>query len=299
MPGFTHIRRAMPSSVGLWAAGYAEVLLDDLGLIEAVYDLADRSPLGSAAGYGVPLPLDRIAVSENLGFASPQLAVTAVQLSRGKLEATVLSALGQWPRPGRAGLGCHSFLGRRVRLLHPSPELATGSSIMPQKRNPDVFELTRGRAGVIAGLATQAMAVAGSCRGISSGYAADQGPHDGRHRHGPAMLVMMADAMPRLEVDTERCTAAVDGDLLATDEVYRRVRRGAPFRAAYREVAAEIKGGGAIPPLDADAILDARRHLGGAGAPALDALEAVANRASDRVDSRNRNLDDVLARLLT
>ena len=300
MPGFTHIRRAMPSSVGLWAAGYAEILLDDLGLIDAVYDLADRGPLGSAAGYGVPLPLDRRAVSDNLGFASPQLAATAVQLSRGKLEAAVLSALWAVARDLAAlAWDVILFSADEYGYFILPPELATGSSIMPQKRNPDVFELTRGRAGVIAGLATQAMAVAGSLPG---GYHRDMQLTKGPMMEGidtvHAMLIMMADAVPRLGIDTERCAAAVDGDLLATDEVYRRVRQGVPFRAAYRKVAAEVKEGGTIPPLDADTILAARRHLGGAGAPALDALEGIASRVSERIDSRHRILDDVVSRLL-
>jgi len=299
MPGFTHLRRAMPSSVGLWAAGYAEVLLDNLGLLDAAYDLADRGPLGSAAGYGVPLPLNRRAVSDTLGFASPQLAVTAAQLSRGKLEATVLSALWAVARDLAAlAWDVVLFSADEYGYFILPTELATGSSIMPQKRNPDVFELTRGRAGVIAGLATQAMAVAGSLPG---GYHRDLQLTKGPMMEGidtvNAMLAMVAGAMPRLGVDAERCAAGVGGDLLATDEVYRRVREGVPFRAAYRQVAAEIKAGGEIPPLDADAILDARRHLGGAGAPALDGIEAIADRANERITERADKLNDVIARL--
>lgn len=300
MPGFTHLRRAMPSSVGLWAAGYAEVLLDNLGLVEAAYDLADRGPLGSAAGYGTPLPLDRRAVSDALGFASPHLAVTAVQLSRGKLEATVLSTLWAVARDLAAlSWDVVLFSADEYGFFILPPELATGSSIMPQKRNPDVFELTRGRAGVVAGLATQVMAVAGSLPG---GYHRDMQLTKGPVMEGIdtvlAMLEMMTSAIPRLGVDVARCTAAVGGDLLATDEVYRRVLEGVSFRTAYRQVAAEIKDGGEIPSLDADAILDARQHLGGAGAPALSELEAAADRADDRINHQTRHLDHAIARLM-
>ena len=299
MPGFTHIRRAMPSSVGLWAAGYAEVLLDDLGLIHAAYDLADRGPLGSAAGYGTPLPLDRRAVSDALGFASPQLAVTAAQLSRGKLEATVLSTLWAVARDLAAmSWDVVLFSADEYGYFVLPTELATGSSIMPQKRNPDVFELTRGRAGIIAGLATQAMAVAGSLPG---GYHRDMQLTKGPMMEGidtvHAMLVMMADAVPRLGVDAEKCAAAVSGDLLATDEVYRRVRDGAPFRTAYRQVAAEIKEGAEMPLLDADAILQARQHLGGAGAPALSEIEVIAARAIQLMSDRERVFTDAISRL--
>ena len=177
-------------------------------------------------------------------------------------------------------------------------ELATGSSIMPQKRNPDVFELTRGRAGIVAGLATQAMAVSGSLPG---GYHRDMQLTKGPMMEGidtvRAMLVMMADAVPRLGVDAEACTAAVGGDLLATDEVYRRVRNGVPFRAAYRQVAAEIKDGGEMPSLDTDAILEARMHLGGAGAPALDRLKAIATGATRAIDERHTAFIDAIASL--
>jgi argininosuccinate lyase len=175
-------------------------------------------------------------------------------------------------------------------------ELATGSSIMPQKKNPDVFELTRGRAAVVAGLATQAMAVAGSLPG---GYHRDMQLTKGPMMEGidtvHAMLVMTADAVPRLGIDPQACSAAVGGDLLATDEVYRRVRNGVPFRTAYRQVAAEIKEGGEMPSLDNDAILEARTHLGGAGAPALDKLEAIATGATRIIGERHAAFINAIA----
>jgi len=299
MPGFTHIRRAMPSSVGLWAAGYAEVLLDSLGLLDAAYGLADRGPLGSAAGYGTPLPLDRLAVSDSLGFASPQLAVTSVQLSRGKLEATVLSALWAVARDLAAlSWDVVLFSADEYGYFVLPTELATGSSIMPQKKNPDVFELTRGRAGIVAGLATQAMAVAGSLPG---GYHRDMQLTKGPMMEGidtvHAMLVMMGDAVPRLGVDAAACTAAVGGDLLATDEVYRRVRNGVPFRTAYRQVAAEISEGREMPSLNTKAVLEARTHLGGAGAPALDKLEAIATGATRTINDRHAAFIDATTEL--
>ena len=112
-----------------------------------------------------------------------------------------------------------------------------------------------------------------------------------------AMLVMMADAVPRLGVDVRACAAAVGGDLLATDEVYRRVRDGVPFRTAYRQVAAEIREGGEVPPVAVDAILRARTHLGGAGAPALDILEAKAMDAGRVIRRRHSAFIDAIARL--
>lgn len=299
MPGFSHLRRAMPSSVGLWAAGYAESLLDDLGLIGAAVDLADRSPLGSAAGYGTPLPLDRRAVSDALGFAAPQLASTAAQLARGKLEAASLAALWAVARDLAAlSWDVVLFSADEYGYFTLPPELATGSSIMPQKKNPDVFELTRGRAGIVAGLVTQAMAVAGSLPG---GYHRDMQLTKGPVMEGIdtvlGMLRMTASAVPRLGVDAPRCAAAVAGDLLATDEAYRRVRAGTPFRTAYREVAAEIRSGVAIPELDVEEILGAREHLGGAGAPALGEIGARADEAERALDERDRRFRDAVSGL--
>ena len=300
MPGFTHLRRAMPSSVGLWAAGYAEVLLDDLCLLDAAFDLADRGPLGSAAGYGAPLPLDREAVSSALGFASPQLAVTASQLSRGKLEAAVLCALWAVARDlASLSWDVVLFSSDEYGYFVLPVTLATGSSIMPQKRNPDIFELTRGRAGVLAGLATQAMAVAGSLPG---GYHRDMQLLKGPMMEGidtaRAMLTMMTDAVPQLGVDKDRCAACIGGDLLATDEVYRRVRDGVPFRSAYRQVAAEIAAGAEMPPLDAETILDARMNLGGAGAPPLGELEDISALAEKRIHELGNTFTSVLGQLM-
>ena len=236
-----------------------------------------------------------------LGFAAPQRCVTAVQLARGKLEAVVLSALWTVARD-LAALSWDVILlaADEYGFLVLPPELATGSSIMPHKRNPDVFELTRGRAGIVAGLAVQAMAVAGSLPG---GYHRDlqlaKGPlMEGLDTVG-GMLAMVAGAVPRLGVDQVRCAAAVTGDLLATDEVYRRVREGVPFRSAYREVAAEVRAGTEPPRVEPAALLAARRHLGGAGAPALGELGRIAGRAARRQRARRTAFVSALDRLVS
>ncbi|UCF66305.1 MAG: argininosuccinate lyase, partial [Acidobacteriota bacterium] len=170
-PGYTHGRRAMPSTAGLWAAGYAESLLDDFVPLEAAWQLVDRSPLGSAAGYGVPLPLDRERVARKLGFAGVHGNVTAVQSSRGKLEVVVLGALwGVGYDLGKFAWDVILFSSEEYGFLQLPESLATGSSIMPHKRNPDVFELTRAKASLLEGYLVQAMAVAGK---LPSGYHRD------------------------------------------------------------------------------------------------------------------------------
>jgi argininosuccinate lyase len=298
-PGYTHLRRAMPSTVGLWAAGFADALLDDLGPLGAALDLVDRSPLGSAAGYGAPLPLARDRVARALGFAAVQRTVTAVQGTRGKLEAVVLAALWNVGFDlAKLAWDVGLFSAAEYGYLVLPAELATGSSIMPHKRNPDVFELTRARAGVLEACLHEAMAVAGR---LPSGYHRDfqlaKAPLLRGFDTALEALRMTAWAVPRLGVDRTRCASAVSGDLLATDEVFRRVRAGVPFRAAYRQVAAEVKAGVEPPPLGAAEILDVRREPGGAGNPALGELAVRAGRARRTLRIRRARVDRALAAL--
>ncbi|MEW6335890.1 MAG: argininosuccinate lyase [Acidobacteriota bacterium] len=298
-PGYTHQRRAMPSTVGLWAGGHAESLLDDLVPIEAAWTLADRSPLGSAAGFGVPLDLPRALVARRLGFAAVQRNVTAVQAARGKLEVTVLAALWQVAYDlAKLSWDVVLFSSEEFGFLGLPADLATGSSIMPHKRNPDVFELTRARAGVVEGCLHEAMAVAG---GLPGGYHRDlqltKGPLLRGLDTAREMLGMVALAVPRLNVDQEACRYAVTGDLLATDEVYRRVRAGESFRAAYRAVSAEVAAGRPVPALDDRRILASRRQLGGAGAPGLDRVSREIAGWRRRIERRAESFARALSSL--
>ena len=300
-PGYTHQRRAMPSSVGLWAAAHAEAILDDLHLAGAALALVDRSPLGSAAGFGVPVRLPRRRVARSLGFGSVQWNVAAVQPSRGKTDVAVIAAL--WTLAHDLGTLAWDVIllsSEEYGLLSLPAALATGSSIMPHKRNPDLFELTRAREGMVAGWLAQAIAVAGK---LPSGY-----HRDAQMLKPPLMQSLdavrdmasaVASAVPSLRVDHARCAAAVGGDLLATDEVYRRVRDGVPFRSAYRAVAAGVRGGAAAPPLTDAQILGARKDRGGAGDPGLDDLRgrirAGRRGLARRTEAFRRALDRLVA----
>ncbi len=300
LPGYTHQRRAMPSSVGLWAGGYAEALRDDLVPLQAALDLVDRSPLGSAAGYGVPLPLPREKTAALLGFATVQLNVTAVQSSRGKLEVQVLQALwGPAYDLGKLSWDVILFTSEEFGFFRLPVEFATGSSIMPQKRNPDLFELTRARAGVLEGLLHQAMAVAGK---LPSGYHRDLQLTKGPVMEGAdllqEMLMAVSKAVPALEVDRAACEGAVRGEILATDEALRRVREGTPFREAYRQVAEIVKSGGEIPSISPREILEQRNYPGGAGDPGLEglaeSLEAWRSRTAQRREAFHGALDSLV-----
>jgi len=282
LPGYTHTRRAMPSSIGLWAAAYAEGLLDGMESLPALWARIDRSPLGSAAGYGVPLPISREATAKSLGFAGLDHNVATVQNGRGKLEAATLFWCTELAHElSRLSADAILFSADEYGYLVLPPELATGSSIMPQKRNPDLFELTRARAAALEGdLAT----VMGLKAKLAGGYHRDfqllKEPLFRGVASTLAMLGMIAATLPRLEVDAERCRVALSGDALVTDEALRRVELGLPFRAAYREVAAEFKAGATFPAPSVAALLARRRSTGGVGNLELPVVRGRLRRAS-------------------
>ncbi len=266
-PGYTHTRRGMPSSAGLWAAAHAEGLLDTLEALPALWARLDRSPLGSAAGYGVPLPLDREAVARALGFAAVEHNVAAVQNGRGKLEAEVLFWCAQIGHDlGRFASDAVLWSGEEFGYLVLPPELATGSSIMPQKRNPDLLELVRARAAAVEGQLATVLALRGK---LTSGYHRDFQLLKEPLIRGLELAMEMAGSVclvvPRLGVDRARGLAALESGALATDEAMRRVEEGIPFRRAYREVAEAVKRGGRFPPPAINEILRRRRSTGGLG----------------------------------
>jgi len=290
-PGFTHQRRAMPSSAGLWAAGLAEVMLDGLSGVAPLWARVDRSPLGSAAGYGVPLPIKREAAMRALGFAGLDLATTTTQLTRGQLEAAVLAWCADVVHAAsRAAADVILFSAGEFGFLRLPPDLATGSSIMPQKRNPDLFELTRARAAMLDGDLAAVLQLRGK---LTTGYHRDfqllkEPLFRGLDRTGE-MLRMMADAIPRLEVDRGRARAAIAGEALVTDEVMRRVEAGTPFRLAYRAVAEEFKRGAVFPAPSTVEIIARRRSTGGVGNLPLRRLRArVAEQAHWQRRERRR-----------
>jgi len=288
-PGYTHQRRAMPSSAGLWAAAFAEGLLDTAESLGGLWPQVDRSPLGSAAGYGVPLPLRRSAAARALGFAGLDPNVAAVQNARGKLEAGALFWCTQLGHElSKLAADVVLWSGEEYGLLRLPPELATGSSIMPHKRNPDLFELTRARAAAVEGDLAAVLALKAK---LTSGYHRDfqllkEPLLRGLARTGE-MLAMMAHAVPRLEVDRHRGLAGLAGGALATDEVMRRVEQGATFRAAYRQVATELARGAAFPESSPRELVARRSSQGGLGHLGLD-LARRRLRLAERWNRRQR-----------
>lgn len=298
-PGYTHTRRAMPSSVGLWAGAVAEGLLDTLESLPALWARVDRSPLGSAAGYGVPLPLRREAAARALGFAQVEHNVAAVQQGRGKLEGAVLAWCGELGQDlARFSADVILFSSEEYGYLRLPARLATGSSIMPHKRNPDLFELTRARAAALHG---DHAAVLHLGARLPGGYHRDfqllKEPLMRGLERTREMLAMMAVALPQLEVDGARCDSALAGGVFATDEVMRRVEAGVPFRRAYHNVAEELRRGATFAAPSARTILARRRSTGGLGRLGLPEVRARLGRRRRWGGGERRRFEGALRRL--
>jgi argininosuccinate lyase len=295
-PGYTHTRRAMPSSAGLWAAAFAEGILDTVESLPAVWATVDRSPLGSAAGYGVPLPIKREVVARALGFGQVEHNVALVQNSRGKLEAMVLFWCIQLAHElAKLSTDVIHFSSDEYGFLILPSDLATGSSIMPHKRNPDLFELTRSRASALEG---DLLAVLQVKSKLGSGYHRDfqllKEPVMRGADRLEGMLSMLAVAVPRLGVDAAVGRSILSGGPLATDEVMRRVERGSAFRSAYREVAAAIKEGDWWREPATEEIIGRRRSTGGLGNLGLPLVRARLRACRSWAAGQQRRFDGAL-----
>jgi argininosuccinate lyase len=243
LPGYTHMQQAMPSSVPLWAAGFASEIRDDADGLASVARRIEKNPLGSAAGYGTPgLDIDREATRASLGFASVQQPVTAVQLSRGKAEAQLLFEITLLLQDlGRLAADVLLFATSEFGFVKLGEAFTTGSSIMPQKRNPDVFELIRGRAAVALGCLIEALGV---CAKLPSGYHRDlqllKAPLFRGIDLALGTLAILPSALAAIEFRAEAIRldpgthAAEEANALALAE-------GISFREAYRRIAAKLK----------------------------------------------------------
>jgi argininosuccinate lyase len=297
MVGRTHLQRAMPSSVGLWASAFSEELLDAITLLISAYELNDQCPLGAAAGYGVPIPIDRKRVSDLLGFSRPAANVLYAIHSRGKLESIVLSALGQ-------GMLTLSRLAQDL-ILFSLPEfgyfslpaeLCTGSSIMPQKRNPDVLELVRARA---ARVLSDAAFVAEVLRSAASGYNRDVQETKEPFLTGldstRSTLRVMTDLVRALTVHPDRLARAFSPDVFAADQALALVVGGVPFRDAYHLVKARLEEVRGADPVQA---IRARSHLGAPGGIDFNGLIRRIALASKWAATERRHHDRAVSALL-
>ena len=237
MPGYTHLQRAMPSSWGLWFSAYAESFIDNYDLIKATYDWIDSNPLGTAAGYGVNLPLDRESTKEELGFNRLQLNSMYVQNSRGKYETQILSTIKQPMMDIRKfSWDMSLFLSQEFNLLSIDKRYSTGSSIMPNKHNPDVIEIMRANYSIIAGYASELE----NLISLPSGYHRDlQLTKRGLVRGFNTALTTLSilpDLIYSIKVNKEQSIKFIDDDMKMTDRVYELVSKGMAFRDAYNKI---------------------------------------------------------------
>lgn len=245
MPGYTHLQIAMPSSFGLWFGAYAESLADDLQLLLAAYRICNRNPLGSAAGYGSSFPLNRTMTTDLLGFDSMNYNVVYAQMGRGKMERSVAFAMASIAGSlAKLAFDACMFNSQNFGFIKLPDEYTTGSSIMPHKKNPDVFELTRAKCNKLQALPQQIMMIMNN---LPSGYFRDM--QIIKEVFLPAFdelkdcLVMVNEMMSLMKVNEQ----ILDDDkyllIFSVEEVNRLAREGMPFRDAYKKVGMDIENG--------------------------------------------------------
>ena len=245
MPGYTHLQIAMPSSFGLWFGAYAESLADDMELLLAAYNITNRNPLGSAAGYGSSFPLNRQMTTDLLGFDSMDYNVVYAQMGRGKMEKTVAFALaGIAATIGKLAFDACMFTNQNFAFMKLPDECTTGSSIMPHKKNPDVFELTRAKCNQIQSLPQQIMMIISN---LPVGYFRDL--QQVKEVFIPAIdelkdcIKMATYIMDKVKINEHILDDPKYDFIFSVEEVNRLALQGMPFRDAYKKVGIDIENG--------------------------------------------------------
>jgi argininosuccinate lyase len=297
MVGRTHMQPAMPSSLGLWATAWTEGLLDDIALLERAYELNDRSPLGSAASYGVPLPIDRKLVSDLLGFRSPCHNVLYANNSRGKMEGVILGALAQTMITlSRLAQDLMLFTMPEFGYFTLPDAFCTGSSIMPQKKNPDVLELARAKASRVQACA---FAVQNLVMGLPSGYNRDlqeaKAPFMEGMESTRATLRILAPLAAGMKPVKEKLLAGFDAGVFATDRALELVGQGMPFRDAYHHVKAHLDE---LEAMDAAEAIAKKKHLGGTAGLDFGYYERRVRNVEGMIKSEQDRFASAAARLL-
>lgn len=245
MPGYTHLQIAMPSSFGLWFGAYAETLVDDLRLLAAAHSIANQNPLGSAAGYGSSFPLNRTLTTELLQFADMHYNVVAAQMSRGKTERAIAAAISAVAATlGRFAMDVCLFMCQNFGFVSFPDELTTGSSIMPHKKNPDVFEIMRAKCNRLQSLPEQ---IALMTSNLPLGYQRDFQllkdvlfPAFGELNECLEMCNFM---LQHIRVNSDILSSPMYDYLFTVEDVNRLVLNGTPFREAYKTIGAQVGQG--------------------------------------------------------
>lgn len=297
MPGRTHMQIAMPSSVGLWAGAYAEQLLDDLLLVKNAYRLNNQSPLGSAASYGVPLPLNRELVADLLGFAKVQNNVLYANNSRGKMESIILDAVDQVVLTlSKLAQDLILFSMPEFQYFTLPDNLCSGSSIMPQKKNPCGLELLRAKAATVSSCTFQ---IKNIIKALPSGYNRDfqetKEPFLRGANTGLACVQIMDLAIRKVKVNPEKLRAGFIPEIYATDAALDLVAKGMPFRDAYRKVGLNLDQ---LEARDPEATIMAKTYTGTTGNLGLDKAQAAADALRAFVQAEEAKIDAKISALV-
>jgi argininosuccinate lyase len=252
LPGYTHLQIAMPSSFGLWFSAYAESLVDDLYFLEAAYKVADQNPLGSAAGYGSSFPIDRAYTTKEMGFETMKYNVVAAQMGRGKTEKAVAFGMASIAATlSKLAMDLCLYLSQNFNFVSFPDTLTTGSSIMPHKKNPDVFELVRAKCNLIQGLPNQLAMITNN---LPSGYHRDL--QLTKELIVPAVeemkacLEIMAFSLKQIKINADILKDPRYDYLFSVDTLNELVLGGMPFRDAYKKMGKEIEAGTFAPKRD-------------------------------------------------
>lgn len=270
IPGYTHLQVAMPSSIGLWLGAYAESLTEDLIALRAAFEMANKNPLGSAAGYGSSFPLDREMTTRLLGFEAPNYNVVYAQMTRGKTEVALAHALASVGATlSRMAMDICLYTGANYGFISFPDELTTGSSIMPHKKNPDVFELVRGRCNQLVGLPNELRLI---LTNLPSGYHRDLQQLKEHLFPGIQTLKHCLD-ISAFAIDQMRVNELVLNDpkydyLFTVESVNELVLKGMPFRDAYKAVGQQVESGTYRPNTQLN-----HTHLGSIGNLANEKIE--------------------------
>ncbi len=279
LPGYTHFQVAMPSSFGLWFSAYAETLVDDVMLLNGAYQIVDQNPLGSAAGFGSSFPIDRKSTTKSMGFGDLKYNVIAAQMSRGKAEKTTATAMASLAATlSKLAMDLCLYMGQEHNFVSFPEAFTTGSSIMPHKKNPDVFELIRGKCNLLQGLPNQ---LALLMTNLPSGYHREmqlaKGPIIEAIENLKACLDLFTFSLKEIQVRENILEDPKYQYVFSVDTLNEWVKGGMPFRDAYKKMGEAIASGDYQPHKNLS-----HTHLGSIGNLALEAIRSKMEKASNQ-----------------
>ena len=277
LPGYTHFQVAMPSSFGMWFSAYAESLIDDIYMLNAAYRVVDQNPLGSAAGYGSSFPIDRDFTTKEMGFSELKVNSVAAQMSRGKTERNVAFAMSSIAGTlSKFAMDICLYMSQNFGFVSFPDELTTGSSIMPHKKNPDVFELIRGKCNKIQALPFELTLIINN---LPSGYHRDlQLLKEGlipSIQGLKSCLEMFTFSLSNIQVNKNIVDQNIYDYLFTVEEVNKLVQDGVPFRDAYKIVGGKVGDGSFMPNKEV-----VHTHIGSVGNLSLDRIKAKMKKAN-------------------